>query len=471
MTGRHVSSPSAETADFEPFRRQAQALLFGSMPEHVSRLGWARARIEAFQRDQLRELLAHAIRRSPFHARRLAAVDPATFELEDLSRLPVMTKAEMMASFDDVVTDRRVTRAAVERAIEATTTTPVPIDGQFTVLTSGGASGLRGVFVFDPPAMATFGATLLRPLISRLQAGGGPPPGDLRIAFVAAASPIHATGCAPRILDGSAVSFVSIPVTLSLGEIVARLNELQPPLLFGYPTMLARLANERRAGRLTIAPRSVTATSETLRPELREAIAGGFGVPVIDTFGSSEGLAGSSPPDDAAITFASDHCIVELVDERDRPVPMGTSSASILVTNLYNHVQPLIRYRIEDRFRRIPDNPDHGHLRAKVDGRSSDILHFDGVDVHPHAVSTWLTHTTAIVDFQVRQTPRGVDIDVVAPAGVDGTRVADDVRRGLVQAGVADPAVRVAIVDMLPRDPKSGKLATFVPWMPQRKRA
>src|SRR6185503_2691129 len=187
MTRTRVASTStADTSGFERFRRRAQGPLFDSMPDHVSRLGWSCARIEAVQRAQLRALLATARRRSPFHARRLTGVDPDTFELADLRRLPVMTKAEMMACFDEVVTDRRVTRAAAERVIEATTTTPLTIDGDFTVVTSGGSSGLRGLFVFDPPAMATFAATILRPLMARLRASGGPPPGGLRIAFVAA---------------------------------------------------------------------------------------------------------------------------------------------------------------------------------------------------------------------------------------------------------------------------------------------
>jgi len=51
----------------------------------------------------VRALLAVAIERSPFHARRLSGIDPTTFELADLARLPVMTKAEMMHHFDDMV--------------------------------------------------------------------------------------------------------------------------------------------------------------------------------------------------------------------------------------------------------------------------------------------------------------------------------------------------------------------------------
>ena len=110
----------AEPCTVEPFRDQFQAALFGSVPDHIDRLTWDRARIEAHQLQRLRALLAVAIERSPFHARRLSGIDPTTFELADLARLPVMTKAEMMHHFDDVVTDRRLTRATAEATITAT---------------------------------------------------------------------------------------------------------------------------------------------------------------------------------------------------------------------------------------------------------------------------------------------------------------------------------------------------------------
>ena len=41
---------------------------------------------------------------------------------------------------------------------------------------------------------------------------------------------------------------------------------------------------------------------------------GGFGVPIIDSFASTEGLVGASAPDDEVITLCEDGCIVELID-------------------------------------------------------------------------------------------------------------------------------------------------------------
>src|SRR5690349_5405915 len=102
--------------DFHRLRASGQARMLGLAPGHIERLGWSRQQIEACQRDGLRTLLAHAIAHSPFHRQRLRGIEPGRFELADLSTLPVMTKSAMMRSFDDVLTDRRLTRGLVEEA-------------------------------------------------------------------------------------------------------------------------------------------------------------------------------------------------------------------------------------------------------------------------------------------------------------------------------------------------------------------
>jgi phenylacetate-coenzyme A ligase PaaK-like adenylate-forming protein len=85
-----------------------------------------------------------------------------------------------------------------------------------------------------------------------------------------------------------------------------------------------------------------------LTPEDREAIGAAFGVPVINMFVSTEGLVGHTDPGGLVFTFASDTCLAECVDEAGRPVPDGTASARVLVTNLHNLTQPLIRYELTD---------------------------------------------------------------------------------------------------------------------------
>jgi hypothetical protein len=98
----------------------------------------------------------------------------------------------------------------------------------------------------------------------------------------------------------------------------------------------------------------MTAISELLTDYDRNAIRRAFGVPPVSGFVSTEGLAGHTRPGGAVTRLATDMCLVELVDACNQPVTDGGASAKVLVTNLHNHTQPLIRYELTDRFIRHP---------------------------------------------------------------------------------------------------------------------
>jgi phenylacetate-coenzyme A ligase PaaK-like adenylate-forming protein len=227
--------------------------------------------------------------------------------------------------------------------------------------------------------------------------------------------------------------------------------------------MLGLLARQQLGGHLKIAPLGITSTSETLTADGRALIARAFSVPVTDTFGSTEGLFAATPPDDRTFDFSSDICIVELVDEDHRAVPPGTPSAKILVTNLVNRTQPLIRYVMADRFVRMPDSPVHGHLRATVEGRSDEIFRYPDVDVHPIVVRSVLVKTPSVLDYQVRQTARGIEVSVVGEASSDFATLQGQLVVALRTAGLAEPEVRVDIAPALRRHHQTGKLSRFVP--------
>ena len=200
-----------------------------------------------------------------------------------------------------------------------------------------------------------------------------------------------------------------------------------------------------------------------LLPEHRAAISAGFGVPLVITFGSTEGLVGVSALDAEELAFNSDLCIVELVDEHNEPVPPGTPSARVLLTNLYNRVQPLIRYELTDRFVEQPPAPDHGHLRATVEGRADEVLRFGDVDIHPLVIRSVLVKTPEVIEYQVRQTATGIDAAVVVEGRVDVRALAAALRAALAHAGFPGAHVAVDVVSELARHGETGKLRRFIP--------
>ena len=434
------------TTPLAPLRRALANELLAAYPELIDRTSWGREQLLAHQRVRLQSLLRDAVAGSPFHARRLAGIDPAEVDPTDLSALPVMTKAQMMDELDDVLTDRALTRAEVEETLAATGDEPHVMRDRYIAFTSGGSSGVRGVFVYDVHASVGFIGPLTRGLAQRIRAMDAVPPGGLTVGMVGARSAVHPTGAAQGLTAGGGLPYhyVSVPVTDGLPEIVARLNELRPPMLMGYATALARLAHTG----LAYTPAVVTSTSETLTPDLRAAIREGLGAPVVDIYATTEGLTGASAPDDDVIVLAEDTCIVEVLEDR------------VLITHLENRVQPLIRYELRDRFTVVSDD---GLLRVRVQGRSEDVLRWGAIEIHPVVIRSEILRAPDVLDHQVRQTALGVDVDVLATGDVDTDDLQVRIATALADAGLDRPVVAVRSVVDLGRHPETGKLARVVP--------
>jgi phenylacetate-CoA ligase len=456
----------ATISDTELLRTRMAGAIGRQMPGAIERLGWSAGQLAAFQRDRLRVLLARAVECSPFHAERLRGIDPSRFELADLPRLPVLTKAQLMADFDRATTDRRLTRNLVERHLAGSATDPSLLLGEYLCLVSGGSSGWRGLFVQTVGEYAEFAVSIMRRAMAAAMTSGGPPPDGLVFGIVGAGSPVHSSGLAAATATRPPIRLIPVPASLPTAEIVRRLNAAQPPALISYATKLAELAREQREGRLRLAVRSVISNSEALSAAARTAIGEAFGVPVVDNFVSTEGLVGHSEPGRPVFTFASDSCIAECVDDAGHPVPDGTTSAKVLLTNLHNLTQPLIRYELTDRFTPAGASAG-GYLRASVDGRSDDLFRYGEASVHPSVFAAVLLPVPAVREFQVRQTVRGADIAVVADGDFNPGAVATAIADALRQAGVTSPHVSTRRVEALDRDAMTGKSRRFIPLGPE----
>src|SRR5690606_3636717 len=106
----------------------------------------------------------------------------------------------------------------------------------------------------------------------------------------------------------------------------------------------------------------------------------------------------------------TDWLLLEPVDEHLRPVPAGQVSHSVLLTNLANTVQPLIRYALGDRVRLETAPCDCGSPLPTIDvvGRHDDILRLRGgagrtVALLPLALSTVMEEGAGVFDFQIVQ--------------------------------------------------------------------
>jgi phenylacetate-coenzyme A ligase PaaK-like adenylate-forming protein len=135
----------------------------------------------------------------------------------------------------------------------------------------------------------------------------------------------------------------------------------------------------------------------------------------------------------------------------------------VLITNLHNLTQPLIRYELADSFTAAPATQPGGYLRATVAGRDDGILRYGHLSIHPHAVRTVLAAAAAVTDYQVRQTQHGIDVTVATGQDLDHAALATALAHSLRNAGLPDPQVTITVTAAITRNPQTGKARRFIP--------
>jgi phenylacetate-CoA ligase len=418
---------------------------------------WTAGQLEALQRRRLAELVRHATAGSPFYRERYAGLDPG--DPVELSRLPVVDKATVMERFDDLVCDRRLTLAAVEAHLDGLTRDELLLD-RYRAMATGGSTGRKGVFVADRAEWRQYLAGFFRwnhyiDLKPRL-------PRRLRIASVAAARPLHMTYRMAASIDIGLYRVLRLEAAMPPATMVEALNRHQPEFLYAYGSVLGLLAAEQLDGRLRIHPTIIASSGETHTEELREAIRAAWGTSSFEMYGMTEaGIVGSHCDRHRGIHLFEDQAIVEVVDERDRPVPDGQLGHKLLVTNLVTRTQPLIRYEISDMVAVAPEPCPCGRpfrLLRGIEGRNDDILHLPAatggtVAVHPLALRGALAGIPGLAQYKVVHDHDGLHVRAALrpDAAPDPTArlVTTRLTERLAAQGVAGPAVQVELRDSL----------------------
>lgn len=429
------------------------------------------AALQTVQLERLNEIVAYVRQHARFYAEKYASL-PA--KIDDVRQLPVVSKPELMPRFADWITDPAVNLAELNAFIADHTKIGHAFLGKYVVCTTSGTTGQPAILLQDEATLALMGAlNILRAmpawingsqLLEIIRRG-------MRTAAIWATNGhyLGITMLKRQILQkpARARSMRTFSVLSPLSEIVAGLNEFQPAMLNGYATAIALLAQEQEAGRLHIHPVLVMTSSESLSPEDRQRVQGAFGCTIADNYGCSEFVAIAAGCKEGWLHVNSDWVIVEPVDENLNPTPPGQTSHSVLITNLINHIQPILRYNLGDRVTLRADACPCGSPfpAIKVEGRTDDVLRFTGsggesIPVLPLALWATIKQTPGVARFQAIQTsPQRLEVRLETH---DAAREAvwhalqANLQAFFAQQGLA--AVGIELAAELPqRDERSGK--------------
>jgi phenylacetate-coenzyme A ligase PaaK-like adenylate-forming protein len=417
----------------------------------LARDRWSRDELDAYRRDRLRELLRHAVERSPYYRE---ALGPDAIGA-DLSELPTLPKPRLMEELDRVVANPRVRLADLESFLSAADRGELFLD-EYRVFSTSGTSGAPGLFLYSREEFAHWVAVALRTFV-RIGVTL-----DTRLVGIGAPSPLHLSQQMIAALQAGRGAAPRLSVTTPLHEMVAALNEYEPEALGGYPSVITLLAEEQLEGRLRIAPRIVLTTSEVLTDDAAARIERAWTTPVEGYFSTEVAVIAGGSPDHVGL-HVCEEAIVEVVDDAGRPVQAGQPGTKVLLTNLVNRTQPLIRYELLDSVELVagPDPSGRPYERiARIDGRSDDVLRLPAsagatVAVHPYRLRAPFVRLLDVLQYQITHRPSRLDVGVVVRRGAEydvATTVRTALEDAVRDAGAVCP-VYVEVVDEIAREP------------------
>ncbi|MDE2135144.1 MAG: phenylacetate--CoA ligase family protein [Alphaproteobacteria bacterium] len=458
-------------ANVEQQRAAHYAFLGSLMPELIGRLSWSRAQIEAHRTTAFRDLLRHVRAHSPWHARRAAHLDPSTATLADIVRLPSMNKSDLMENWDEIVTIPGASRREAEEALRKMTD-QFYIWGDNVLFASGGTGGRPGLFLYDWSALAMTWGGMNRGFVKSLAplAGRGiEVPQQVRTASIGAEMSAHGSYVVGRIFSNPLNPTHRLSAWRSADELIPQLNAIQPHFLFCYPSLILALAAAAKAGELKIEPRVVYVGAERLPDASRQLARRTWPqADILTCWGTSEGGGTFPCPCGDGFHVSEDLVIIEPVDSAGAAVAPGQRSSGIYFTNLVNKALPIIRYFIDDIFE-MDDGPcvcgsSYQKVR-QVHGRTVEIFHYGEISVRPTILELAVLEQLHILEYQIRQTPRGAHLAYRSQGEIDAARLSAKMRQALLSYGLQEPEITIEKIALLERT-AVGKLKHFVPLPP-----
>jgi phenylacetate-coenzyme A ligase PaaK-like adenylate-forming protein len=369
--------------------------------EHARNAKLTRPQLEALQLDKLRKLARHANEHSPYYARVIAqaGINLDTCTPRDF---PVLTKKLLMQNFDQIVTDRSITRQRVVDFLTRSTDPLDLLDRKYHVLHTSGTSGEVGYFLYSHADWArgmaqALGRSRTAPRMQRKRRGRirGAFYGAIGGHFAGVSMSTSANVGLGRFLFKLGLFEVNDP----LPKVIEALNEFQPEFITGYTTALKILAAKQREGALRIRPLGIGTGGEAMTLADKAVLEQAFGCEAFSGYACTEHLTmGAAAPGGRTMILYEDDLIFEFMPDHS------------LITNLYNYTLPLIRYRMSDILRPVVPSAVSPYTQIEsLIGRSELVPTFinrDGAEdfISPHTINE--IFVAGITQFQLQVVDR-----------------------------------------------------------------
>jgi len=358
---------------------------------------------ESERLKKFRKLVKYANANSPYYAK-IIRENCISIDSSVPEDFPVLTKSIAMENFDDIVTDRKITKKGIE---EFVTTSSDPRDlflNKYTALVTSGSSGEEGYFVSHfkdtirglssiSPAKLSTKISLLINYVRWVFTKRKKP----AIAFYGNVSGHYAGYDSaikwPKLLFNAK----GFEINQAVSKTVEDINQFQPNILCGYTTMLKILAEEKINNNLSISPQVIIATAETVTKDDLIFLNKVFPTShVMSLYASSEhGNMGRSNRDKETMSLFDDKLIFEFFEDHT------------LVTNLCNYTMPLIRYKMSDVLVPISEKNTYPTIAKNLISRTETKVYFKNSVGDTESFTSFITrrfYVNVVIKFQMQVT-------------------------------------------------------------------
>jgi putative adenylate-forming enzyme len=358
----------------------------------------SKSAIESYQLSELKRLIDHSKQHSLFYKQTLGDIE--INQLSDLKKLPIINKTIMMDNFDQLntasLTKDEVLAVAVEKELNKDYLGYYK--DEFVIGLSSGTSGNKGLYI-TPKAL-----TKRLPFVFLARSGIPLRYLPFKILFM-----LRVFSQGFNDINSPFISLTYLSTMTEVDEIIKQINQRKINILMAPPSLCRLLIP---VAHLIHKPLKMIVTyAEVLEKEEKNRLGDVFGCRVIEIYQGSEGQFASACSM-GNLHINEDLIIVELLDEQYNEISTPHIAAShMIVTNLVNHAQPLIRYEMNDLI--VLDKPcscgSNFRTIEKILGRNDDILYFkkkDGLIQHifPDLFSRWIiTSSENIREYKVIQ--------------------------------------------------------------------
>lgn len=287
--------------------------------------------------------------------------------LDHWREFPIIDKLSMMEHFDTLNTASITKKEAFSVALEGETSRNFsPTIHSVTVGLSSGTSGNRGIFLVSPEERVKWAATVLQKTL----------PSSLftsqRIAFF-----LRANSNLYSSVQKGPIHFSFYDLLEEVERHILSLNQYQPTILIGPPSLLRLLAKKQEAGSLTISPIKIVSVAEVLDPIDETYLSSVFKQKIHQVYQCTEGFLATT------CSYGTLHLNEDLVVIQKEYIDKKMGKFIPIITDFSRTTQPIIRYRLNDILTEKKESCLCGSpftALSSIDGRQDDLFYFKQID-------------------------------------------------------------------------------------------